>query len=71
MECGGVDRGGKVGGGNYTDRFERMQKIEGREECTFWSVVSSCIIVVQNQNQRPENEYNTSSLRNGTSHQTS
>ncbi len=29
-EYRGMHRGGKEGGGSYTDRFERMQKIEVR-----------------------------------------
>ncbi len=31
VESGCVHRGGKGGGGSYTDCFERMQRIEGRE----------------------------------------
>ncbi len=66
-ECGGVQGGGKWGAD--TDRFERVQKIQGRERArvtvswistdftVWWSVVSSCSIGVQNQNQGQENEY--------------
>ncbi len=29
VECGGAHGGGQGGGERYTDRFERMQQIEG------------------------------------------
>ncbi len=62
VECGDVHRGGKGGGGSYTDRFETMQTTQGRQKVwvtVFWrstdftvlSVVFSCFIGVQNQNQ--------------------
>ncbi len=73
-ESGGAHGEGKGGGGSSTDHFERTQKIEGRQRVwvtVFWkssdftvrSVVSSCSLGVQNQNQRPQNEYNISSFR--------
>ncbi len=31
VEYRGVHRGGKGGGGTHTDRFERIQKIDGRQ----------------------------------------
>ncbi len=31
-ECGGTHRGGKGGGGSYSDCFEGRQKIEGRQK---------------------------------------
>ncbi len=31
-------------------------------EINVWSVVFSCSVVVQNQNERPENEYNSALL---------
>ncbi len=66
-ECGGMHGGGKVGGENYTDRFERLQKIQGREVAqvtVFWrstdfivrSFVFSYSVRVQTQNQRPQNK---------------
>ncbi len=70
-ECGGAHGGG--GEGNYTDRFGRMQKVQGPDtvrvtvfqrstDFTVWSVVSICSVGVDNQNQRPENLYNIASL---------
>ncbi len=60
------------GGGTDTDRFKRMQKIEGRERAesvfcrstdfTIQSVVSSCFTGVQNENEKPKDEYNSSPL---------
>ncbi len=57
----------------YTNCFVRMQKIEGRQraqvtvlqkstDCPDRSVVSSFFLGVQNQTQRPENEYNMACL---------
>ncbi len=54
-ECGGAHGGWKGGGGSYTDRFERMLKIEGKKEgtrstdFTVQSAVCSCSTGVQNQ----------------------
>ncbi len=58
-ECGGAHEGqGRV---TNTDRFERMQKIEGRERENLQTLLLGqlCLAAtgVQNQNQRAENEY--------------
>ncbi len=62
------------GGVTDTNRFERMQKIQGRQrarvtvfsrssDLTVGSVVFNCSIGAQNQNERPENECNRSPLK--------